>query len=256
VCPTSCDTHDDCIATHFCDVDACEPLELPGSPCSDAFECASGICADGVCCDAACAGQCEACDVAGAEGTCTLVMGQPHAGHEPCPSDGCSGGVGDTAYSCSGEATCTPLLTTCEPYACASDGCYETCLSDAQCVDGYDCVLETGVCISRDPICDGVDELALPGGGTLPCRPYRCTALGACLDGCISSGDCSPGFACSSDQRCVERPPPIEPPGCAYRSAPAPDRSPTTFLWLIAAAWIAQRRSQTAKTFARTRARL
>src|ERR1035441_239211 len=47
--------------------------------------CGTGTCVDGFCCDTACSGQCQACDVAGHEGTCTPVTGAPH--HAACTGD-------------------------------------------------------------------------------------------------------------------------------------------------------------------------
>lgn len=44
-----------------------------GAPCTSNDECESGHCRDGVCCDSACTGECEACDLPGIEGTCTVI---------------------------------------------------------------------------------------------------------------------------------------------------------------------------------------
>src|SRR5690606_13844338 len=48
-------------------------LSSNGTPCADGTECGSGLCIDAHCCDSACDGICEACDVAGVEGTCSPV---------------------------------------------------------------------------------------------------------------------------------------------------------------------------------------
>ena len=65
-----------------------------GVGCGDGNECQSGLCVDGVCCATACDGTCEACDLAGSEGTCT-----PHAPGTD-PESECGEG------SCSGETVC------------------------------------------------------------------------------------------------------------------------------------------------------
>jgi hypothetical protein len=58
-----------------------------GGKCSKAVECASGHCSDGYCCDADCSGQCQACNVSGHEGLCTLVTGAPIGARSACPGD-------------------------------------------------------------------------------------------------------------------------------------------------------------------------
>lgn len=60
-----------------------------GTPCTDALECESGMCVDGVCCDAACDGGCQACDLAGSEGTCRRQFDGTD------PDDECMPGVCD-----------------------------------------------------------------------------------------------------------------------------------------------------------------
>lgn len=77
--------------------------------CKPGDTCASGTCVDGFCCNTTCDGQCEACDVAGHEGTCTPVSGKPH--HEACAGDP----SGTCAGSCDGKTTvsCTYPTTTC-----------------------------------------------------------------------------------------------------------------------------------------------
>ena len=66
-----------------------------GGPCVDDSECSSGMCIDDVCCATDCAGECEACNVAGVEGTCSAVP----AGSDP--DDECTGvGVCDGQLEC------------------------------------------------------------------------------------------------------------------------------------------------------------
>ena len=50
-----------------------------GGACFDPDDCISGNCVDDVCCDTACDGLSEACDVSGAEGTCTELNTVPAA---------------------------------------------------------------------------------------------------------------------------------------------------------------------------------
>jgi hypothetical protein len=65
------------------------------SPCGSSAECASGQCVDGVCCDTACTGTCQACNVTGRVGTCSVISdGQD-------PADECTG-----AQVCNGSGGC------------------------------------------------------------------------------------------------------------------------------------------------------
>ncbi len=67
---------------------------VDGMPCTAESDCSSGLCIDQVCCNTLCGDVCEACNVAGNEGTCSP---QP-AGTDP---DGeCAPGVCDGAYVC------------------------------------------------------------------------------------------------------------------------------------------------------------
>src|SRR5262249_24971650 len=70
-----------------------------GSACVSNLQCSSGFCTDNVCCDHACAGQCEACNSAGA---CVTVQGTPRGSRTPCNGSGQCGGTcdGTTASTC------------------------------------------------------------------------------------------------------------------------------------------------------------
>ncbi|MBW2456970.1 MAG: hypothetical protein JRI68_20820 [Deltaproteobacteria bacterium] len=125
-----CADDDDCAEAPntYCEGGLCVPDKLDGEACDDDDQCSSGFCADGVCCDAACAGDCVACDLSGAIGTCT-----PHpAGTDP--EGDCSGGLCDGAGSC---ATGGHLWS--HHYGTASDQRgYDVA------VDGQDRVIVTG----------------------------------------------------------------------------------------------------------------
>lgn len=95
------------------------PPKRRGETCDAATDtCEAGYCVDGFCCDRLCEGQCQACDVSGAEGTCTTVTGQPRGGRGACAGDGtvCAG-------ACDGKnpSACTYPTTVCREESC-SDG--------------------------------------------------------------------------------------------------------------------------------------
>jgi N-acetylneuraminic acid mutarotase len=135
-------------------------LSRNGIACSQNSACASGSCVDGYCCNSACAGECGACDVAGALGTCTAVSGAPHGARGTCGSSpvcsacngtdiaachsapagtacgpaSCNGSLATTAATCDGNGTCqSGIFIACAPYGCGPGFCYTTCGPAAPC---------------------------------------------------------------------------------------------------------------------------
>lgn len=86
--------------------------EVRGTGCASDAGCPTGHCADAYCCDAACSGTCQACDHAGAEGTCLPIA----RGEDP---DGDCGAQG----RCDGSGNCLLI-----------DGV--VCAVNAQCLSG------------------------------------------------------------------------------------------------------------------------
>ena len=131
-CNTTCAGDGQCVNTHFCMGTTCTLKKVNGQTCNGANECQSNICVDGVCCDAACAGDCQACDLGGSEGTCTS-----HAiGTDPendCGTFNCSGGPSGCLTTCTtanqatncGTLTCSDADNTCCDTAC--DQLCESC---------------------------------------------------------------------------------------------------------------------------------
>ncbi len=232
-CAASCAADSDCSDTAYCGTSgACVAKDTNGTSCTETRTCASGLCVDGVCCDKACSGQCEACDVATALGTCSPVSGAPHGARDACPGatngdpctartcDGststttcagyvgvdvkcreqsCSGGTEISEATCDGTGECPPEKThTCEPFTCGAAACLATCTADADCVGGTRC--ENGKCVSGatcdDHIVTGAD------GTTTDCTPYLCEASGNCMTSCTNTTDCVTGYLCG-DGVCV-----------------------------------------------------
>ncbi len=209
-CRESCETHDDCVSTHFCSDGSCKPRLPLKAACSDSRECGGGApCVDGYCCDSPCAGKCEACGEPGSLGKCVPVSGAPRG-----ERDGCGEPSGDCGLSCDGEdreechfrepgavcgvnscqdallrtpaqcdgiGNCTDSPAPCPGgLACAADGvsCLSACTSDADCADnGHKCSTETApaVCVAK------------PGLGK------RCAAASECSDGlrCVDERCCA-----------------------------------------------------------------
>jgi len=110
-CGTSCTAMGGCASTHYCLSGACVTKKTNGATCTTTTECASGNCVDGVCCNTGCGASCQACNVAGAIGTCTAT---DEVGCAPI----CGTGVRNAAEECDdGLGTATsprrPCSSTC-----------------------------------------------------------------------------------------------------------------------------------------------
>ena len=256
--PDSCSGNQSCDASGVC-------KKAEGETCSDASECANGQCADGRCCNQACTNECEACDLAGQEGNCSLVSGAPR--HGSCP------GVGTCGASCDGQsATCTFTAkgvdcgSVCQgsvinrsqcdgsgnclaagPEACLknfqcadSEKCRTNCSDDNHCVGGFHC--RNGECV--DPlggsICSDDFTAKDPGGKETSCAPFKC-AGGVCRDSCSDSEDCASGFVCKDFKCSPARADESDDSGCGCRSAPRP-RSHAAWLGAALAALALGRR--------------
>jgi hypothetical protein len=255
-CPTTCATHGDCVDTHYCLDHSCVP-RLPGggacterraclsetcvdgtcegsvdigASCSRAADCKSGYCVDGYCCNERCRGQCEACDVDGARGTCSPVDGAPHGERAPCDGDGtecggrCDGEHTVTCHyptsnqpcgsscadgeqenlACNGQGSCARAgRTACEPYVCAdAEKCAMSCADIDDCVEGHTC--SEGKC-EVGSTCRDRDTMQKPDGTEEKCAPYLCLE-GSCGNACSSPDECSDDNTCVNGL-CVEVPP-------------------------------------------------
>ena len=138
-----------------------------GVSCSVDGDCCSGNCVDGYCCDSACNGACEACNVAGHEGTCT-------DDHSLCSgtisSCYCSGGV---CQPCTDPGGCS--YATCIGHTCGTAD-YGT---SHECNSAWKCSTSTG---------DGNYGV---GSGNYKCQGY-CDGSG----NCDYAGNC---YNCNDD---------------------------------------------------------
>jgi hypothetical protein len=166
-CAGNCLDDSDCIETHYCSANVCIPKLLQGATCGGSNQCRSGHCVDTVCCDQACAGQCQACNVSGALGACTVVVGTPHTGRPNCAGVGvckgscngslanqcaypgaatecspaaCNNGIGYPATSCNSTGACsTSQPVQCGNYACGEQSCKTSCTVNADCAGSNVC---------------------------------------------------------------------------------------------------------------------
>lgn len=203
-CNTTCASNAGCVSGYRCASGACVLIKANGTTCAAGVECASGLCVDGVCCNAGCTGQCEACDVAGAVGTCSAVLGAPHGARTACGGTGacqascdganrvscgaypgastvcaagtCTAGSGTPARTCNGAGVCsTATASSCAPYVCDTSACKTSCATDADCVAGS--------------YCSGTACVAKKANGVTCGGANQCTS-GACVDGVCCNSAC------------------------------------------------------------------
>jgi hypothetical protein len=225
-CSTSCAGDGDCVAQP-CVNGSCGAV-ANGSPCTSGSRCASGNCIDGYCCGT-CGASCQACDVAGHQGTCqTVAAGQPHGSRPVCSGTGacqgscdgvdatcaysgtlmcaaqtCSNGVVSLPSTCNGTGACgTQSTSPCNGFACNGAMCFTTCNGDGQCATA------TPYCNAGSSTCQAT---APPGHactvGTTTCATGTYCVNGVCcgtssctaLDSCHVAGTCAAGTGVCSN---------------------------------------------------------
>ena len=168
-CAGQCSTNALCAAGQTCSAGRCG-FKLNGFLCSSDDDCASGHCADGYCCNVACTGACLSCKEAGFVGRCKLLgAGVPDsrcpandvstcdttglcdgAGacalfpeNTPCGAASCAASLTqNTARVCDGQGTCRDAqVIDCAPFLCSRGACNGSCLVDADCESGHQCVI-------------------------------------------------------------------------------------------------------------------
>lgn len=168
-----------------------------GKTCNSGADCTGGHCVDGYCCDSACDKTCEACNIAGSEGSCTKIPVNTDPDGECLGPDAVCGGACDglgqcafpgigtacgTCKACDGTGTCAkmpPDDSTCGEIDCdeLDNGCMdfhalksERCASFGKCKPAND----PASCSKYTPLqCDGGGPSPSDGGikqdsGTTP----------------------------------------------------------------------------------------
>lgn len=192
-CASSCASDTDCDPSAHCDGGTCVPDAGQGGFCDEPSDCDSGLsCVDSVCCNTACNGGCEACDLPGNEGTCTLV-GDGNDPDNECGSLSCAGyywgWTADTCYqkadvsgaeaTCNGGGACRTQAQECSDQT-TKGGATLTCDDTCQDPDGSTCTGTTaGSCNNVNP-------------GTQTCGTGACQVT---VPQCLNGGDntCTPG---------------------------------------------------------------
>ncbi|MEZ0314009.1 MAG: putative metal-binding motif-containing protein [Myxococcota bacterium] len=203
--PANTDPFNDCAGGLNCNGSgACY---LPqGDTCSGAGQCNTGLtCVDNRCCGSSACGECQACNIAGSEGTCAAHSNEDDPG--TCDSDCtvCASGTcatrgnGDTT-ECGNCATCQGGTGACVGITAAEGkGCNDDCTS-----------CSSGSCVNRGggdtTECNSCQQCNAPGGN---CVGITAAEGKNCNDACssCSSGTCTPRGAgetaeCGTCQAC------------------------------------------------------
>jgi len=143
-------------------------------------ECATGFCSDGYCCDAACGGDCEACNLAGNIGNCTVRS----------VDDATE--ISTTCYYCNGTAGVSVAATSLEGYGCTGACTYCVAGScdvkaDGELCEGQTCMsCLAGACTGAATTGWGEAE------GDCAGTNFRCDA-GSCVEcgGYVAGDNCS-----------------------------------------------------------------
>jgi hypothetical protein len=210
-CPSSCANDNDCASGNYCSGSTCVAQKSNGGTCTLANECISGNCVDGYCCDGSCGSACDACDLSGNLGSCTLRSNGSN-GSPSCLPYVCDGLGATCPGSCSNDSQCN------SSYYCSGSTCVlksgngSTCsvANECQsgfCADGYCCNAACGSACDACDLSGNLGNCSLASGGSTgspSCAPYVCSGVSAsCPNSCLSSTDCASGFFCDGFNQCV-----------------------------------------------------
>lgn len=229
-CAATCSSETDCQGQP-CVSGSCGKV-ANGSRCTGAVQCTSGNCVDGYCCDLSCAGACQACDLPGSIGKCTVLAANQTPRNTrtgcvagtcgsrcdgvaqtctfapsttPCGTAQCANGMVTAAVACDGRGTCpVATVTSCGGFGCAGTACKASCTTDADCASGTP-YCSGGNCQAKKPlgrVCSLGTECA--SGNCVNgvcCGSASCPACQACNLG--TPGTCNTKAAGTADSACV-----------------------------------------------------
>jgi len=175
----------------------CSTPLAQGAACSFAAECASTNCVDGFCCNTTCIDVCRACNVSGAQGTCSAVIsGNSDALTCSAPS------------TCNGSGTCQKVngQACMGPAGCQSGNCVDDVCCDVPCTGTCQACSTLNKGSGASGTCGNIDNNYDPnaecegvascnGGGLCQAQANggACTNIAECL-----SSDCVDGVCCGS----------------------------------------------------------
>jgi hypothetical protein len=204
LCATSCSIDADCDTSAHCDAGECVPDSGQGGFCNSQADCGSGLtCVDSICCATACSGSCQACDLPGSVGTCSIIA----SGQDPdaeCGAIDCSGFYfgweGDTCFekanlsaagaTCGGDGACGSTIEECTAQTIRGSAevtCDSTCQSPnlASCTGttaGSCNNLDLGSETCGNGVCEVTTERCV-AGAPQTCVPNSAAATGETCDG-------------------------------------------------------------------------
>ena len=222
LCADLCGDDGGCDPGAYCDATGhCIPDLSLGQVCTEPSQCQSGICVDGVCCNTTCTGTCQACDLAGTSGTCTLAANGTDPDVE-CGAVSCTGfyhswsgdscrrkaDVSDATATCNGAGACRSAAQECTAQSVVGPTTV-TCNANCQNPNLATCTGTTaGTCTNVNPgnqSCgQGVCQVTVPqcsNGAPLACVPNSgaattetCNNIDDNCDGTVDNGSFGDGF--------------------------------------------------------------
>ena len=166
-----------------------EVLSGTGQSCTSPSQCTSGFCVDGYCCNTACNTACYACNVSGAQGTCTALTGYAEDAGCTAACKGCSAGscvnISQGSKDTFGSNTCTATH-----YRCNGSG---SCTNPYTYINRY---VPWNYTIGL--VCSNAGYIGCQCGG-VSCDEEYCSS-GGCASGCGNDSCCAKCYTWMYDE--------------------------------------------------------
>jgi hypothetical protein len=219
LCAAGCATDGACDPDAYCDAAGhCTPDQGLGAACAGGSQCVSGNCIDAVCCNSGCTGTCQACDLSGSVGTCSLVPNGSDPDAE-CGAIGCTGfydgwsgdscrrkaDVSAAVAACSGAGACRSVSQECTAQTAVGPAtitcnalcqdpnlatCTGTTAGTCTNVNPGSQTCGSGACQVTVPQCtNGAPQVCTPNSGAA--SPETCNNLDDNCDGAVDNGSFS-----------------------------------------------------------------
>jgi len=167
--------------------------------------CPSGYCVDGYCCNSACSGTCDACNLAGSEGTCSNIPDGQDPDNECDP------------FGLQGIATCDWIPDNYHPTWDFRNVFTSYCNGAGQCTQGDPTITHTCNQPTCGANCDENSDCSNQCSGKQWYSTYNCNSgcnchlsnlicsVGHCSAECDSTHPCTGGKSCRADCTCQRR---------------------------------------------------